>query len=1620
MCILSLSMAIASATATSPSSPPSAPPVPPLPPAPPIAPGFILATTVAALRSVIAGAAPGSTLSVALPPGATFLIGGDPIVLDNVALHLTSSGRGAVLDGAHRSRCIEVRNSAQVHLTEISLRNGRAVDAPGGCALVNGSGSELTLDGGGVVDCEALWDAFVPDRVTIHGGPYGKFAEAGGGGVAAIHGARFAADSTRFERCHADIYGGGVLAYDGADVVLHGSEMHECTAAMGGGVASFLVGTQALVRDTTIVGSSHPRSVGAGLSRQCGGVGVAYGAEADVVDSIVAGMNHSSFFGGGAFCSHAGAGNPTYKAPLTVTRTTVRDSGAGALIIIGLGPVAIKDSHFLRCSGHYGAFWAINRANLTMVDTVMEGCTGAEGGAGTQMSGSFYGRNLTVRDCHAVGGSSNGAGGLTFRGFGRSVVNAVLEDSTIESCTNAGAGGLSATNAAVVLRRAMVRDCHSEARGGGGVRVGTDGSVTAVATTISRCTAAPITGWTTDGPPSEGGGGGGVLVATGGALALRERSVVANCTASYGGLLAVIGGIATVEDSELLRGKTYRVTNLGMPPASGGCIYAAADVSVVPPVGATLTLTRSAVHECIAGEADEANASAILSGPPCVRENGDLFSAWRWPELGNGGGLVVGGAATVVRLVASEVRGCVALRNAGAYVVAGTLRLEQGTTIERCTACETAGGVGVGDGHLQAVGAVFRECSAHTHGGGGLLLSSAGLVRGEITLDDTVFSRCTAPVGNGAAIRGGNQRLTARNLTIRECGGSNDKDSGMKLAGTAHVTALTLTPPCLPLGDAPPVLVDERDDTHRYKVGHLRIEPADGCTLHADTDALMTAALGDVSAWEASSYGCDDVDACGAHAACSDVAVADGAPLTSPTCACAPPNVWPTAAGDVGAALLPYSAGCLTPRYGARVDVANLVAASVVLRLTKPENASRVLRLHTGGSAAAAVKWSIDRPSSLRSWLAVDTVSGSVDAPEETSQAILTLTASSSGLAEQSEPHQWTIRLVAESMLTTTFEVPVLLFVSAEADATTSRWGDQAGDDCTTMAGGAADVAVTLGTKARVPFTACDIDAMPVAHALPARFSATLVDDTSVEVAGGATVQYVGGGVHEVLVSPPRVGVYTLTLTLDGVAVDGARRVDVSCSNNTVALDGGAACGCAAGYEPAGADGACTPCAEQYVKESAGNALCAKEEAAVWPIIAATAGAVLGGVLLLLCGYGGRQQWRRYRRAMEATAAALDARRDRCKRAVNAMQELRHSFCLLRFVDLRELGEFVRHESALERGKLRHLHTMREAAAFSAAHPVVFCSHQWLAFAHPDPAGVQHATLVAACEKLCAEQGFAEGDLYVWLDYSCVPQSNRAMQLAAISSLHAYAACSKYFVAVVPPTAHCDTDAACDGGSYAGRGWCRLEQMAYVLVHGTTHAYSHDSTELHRLATRQGWLASALDVFGANFSQAGDRLVLVDVLLGLYGFAILGQGSEGGQPAAGRTADVENTVGPADLWGLIETQKSTVFPAAYFADLVALLEKGLETTIKNDKGGGEKGGEKGGGGGEPALFSAEELARLLQARQDFLAIQGRTLRPELTKHLEERKLQVLGQARLPADGSTMHGVQAVPEQLLSA
>ena len=99
--------------------------------------------------------------------------------------------------------------------------------------------------------------------------------------------------------------------------------------------------------------------------------------------------------------------------------------------------------------------------------------------------------------------------------------------------------------------------------------------------------------------------------------------------------------------------------------------------------------------------------------------------------------------------------------------------------------------------------------------------------------------------------------------------------------------------------------------------------------------------------------------------------------------------------------------------------------------------------------------------------------------------------------------------------------------------------------------------------------TPSDMDAVPVAHALPERVAATLwANDPNMGDTGWAAVQYVNGGEHEVVLSPLYVGNYTLSLKLDGVRVDIVRRVVVNCGKDRVAIDGGWACGCESGFEP--------------------------------------------------------------------------------------------------------------------------------------------------------------------------------------------------------------------------------------------------------------------------------------------------------------------------------------------------------------------------------------------------------------------------------------------------------------------
>ena len=57
-------------------------------------------------------------------------------------------------------------------------------------------------------------------------------------------------------------------------------------------------------------------------------------------------------------------------------------------------------------------------------------------------------------------------------------------------------------------------------------------------------------------------------------------------------------------------------------------------------------------------------------------------------------------------------------------------------------------------------------------------------------------------------------------------------------------------------------------------------------------------------------------------------------------------------------------------------------------------------------------------------------------------------------------------------------------------------------------------------------------------------------------------------------------------------------------------------------------------------------------------------------------------------------------------------------------------------------------------------HPVVFFSHQWLSWDHPDPDKLQYKDMVRACQRICAEKSFGTTDLYIFLDYHSIPQLN--------------------------------------------------------------------------------------------------------------------------------------------------------------------------------------------------------------------------------------------------------------------
>ena len=140
---------------------------------------------------------------------------------------------------------------------------------------------------------------------------------------------------------------------------------------------------------------------------------------------------------------------------------------------------------------------------------------------------------------------------------------------------------------------------------------------------------------------------------------------------------------------------------------------------------------------------------------------------------------------------------------------------------------------------------------------------------------------------------------------------------------------------------------------------------------------------------------------------------------------------------------------------------------------------------------------------------------------------------------------------------------------------------------------------------------------------------------------------------------------------------------------------------------------------------------------------------------------------------------------------------------------------------------------------------VIFISHQWLSFAHPDPHGQQVAVLRSTllgviAGSLCVEpdtisipagkyltmaacQAIRDG--YIFFDWFAIPQITareggvnedvtRTDAALAVQSIPAYVEAANLFMALVPGLVHADTGMLCNYISWQSRGWCHTPSCA--------------------------------------------------------------------------------------------------------------------------------------------------------------------------------------------------------------
>eukprot|EP00930_Biecheleria_cincta_P033911 TRINITY_DN2346_c0_g1_i5.p1 TRINITY_DN2346_c0_g1~~TRINITY_DN2346_c0_g1_i5.p1 ORF type:complete len:796 (+),score=121.91 TRINITY_DN2346_c0_g1_i5:80-2389(+) len=231
--------------------------------------------------------------------------------------------------------------------------------------------------------------------------------------------------------------------------------------------------------------------------------------------------------------------------------------------------------------------------------------------------------------------------------------------------------------------------------------------------------------------------------------------------------------------------------------------------------------------------------------------------------------------------------------------------------------------------------------------------------------------------------------------------------------------------------------------------------------------------------------------------------------------------------------------------------------------------------------------------------------------------------------------------------------------------------------------------------------------------------------------------------------------------------------------------------------------------------------------------------------------------------------------------SVSNVDLLQFPMCLMSVDHFMNLRRLISHETARDLNKLCFVDDSKRLAHLRDEEGILFFSHQWAGFFHPDEENIQYNSMLATCDELKQKKARFQ---WTWVDCFSIPQATVVQQQSAINSLLAYASHCSIFVAVAPACKHSDLLSELDVHTYSSRAWCRLEQLGYLMasVHEhTPSAYLNTGQGLTPLWGAEGVVteATSLDVMGGNFTCCArhhpdgkkcDKQKIVGVMLGIF------------------------------------------------------------------------------------------------------------------------------------------------------